>query len=92
MKKPPSSRLQVQIHEPQNKTVHQGCYAIFASGGVANYSDMPTNKLFIWGVLREVTCERGAWMKMPLETSLLTYMLLHSSLHSLHKMGSLFEG
>ena len=59
MKKPPSSRLQVQIHEPQNKTVHQGCYAIFASGGEANYSDMPTNKLFILGdVMRSHTRER----------------------------------
>lgn len=51
MKKPPSSRLQVQIHEPQNKTVHQGCYAVFVSGGVANCSDMPTNKLFTWEML-----------------------------------------
>ena len=51
MKKPPSSRLQVQIHEPQNKTVHQGCCAIFVNGAVANCSDMPTNKLFTWGML-----------------------------------------
>ena len=59
MKQPPSSRLQVQIHEPQNKTVHQGCYASFASGGVANCSDVPTNKLFIWGdVMRSHMRER----------------------------------
>lgn len=59
MKKPPSSRLQVQIHEPQNKTGHQGYYTTFASGGEANYSDMPTNKLFILGdVMRSHMRER----------------------------------